>query len=146
VKNDLTVVVQEKMVAVLTVAAVAENVAHTVEIAKVENVNLMVETEKVENVNLTAVAKVALMLEEENVVLLMVATKKEENVSHLTVKVEMEAENVVHLTSQQEKDLLAEIAKEQNVEDVLLNNNNFPQITQILQIKFSEICEISGVK
>jgi hypothetical protein len=122
VKNVLTVVVQEKTVAVLTVA-VAENVVLTVEIAKaVENVDLMVETVKVENVNHTAVAKVALMLEAENVVHLMVETKKAENVNHLTAKAEMVAAKDAHLTNQLEKDLLAETVKEQNVESVLLNN------------------------
>ena len=69
VKNVLTVVVQEKMVAVHTVAEEAENVALTVETAKVvENANHMEETAKVvENVNHTVVEKVALMQVVENV-------------------------------------------------------------------------------
>jgi hypothetical protein len=81
-----------------------------------------------------------------NVVHLMVETKKVENVNHLTAKVVLVVAKDAHLTNQVEKDLLAETAKVQNAESVLLNNNNFPQITQILQIKFSEICEISGEK
>jgi hypothetical protein len=137
----------------------AESVVHMAEVhAKAENVNLMVETEKVENVNHTVVVKAAPMPVVENVVRLLVenALAKDqviahhlvvENADHLTVKVEMVAEKDAHLTNQAEIDLhLLETEKEQNVEDVLLNNNNFLQITQILQIKFSEICEISGVK
>jgi hypothetical protein len=58
----------------------------------------------------------------ESVVHLLAEAEKVENVNLLTVKVEMVAENVVHLTNQQEKDLSAETVKVQNVESVSLNN------------------------
>jgi hypothetical protein len=159
-KNVHTVVVQEKTV-VVHMAAV-ENVARMVEVhAKAENANHMVETEKVENANHTVVAKVAHTLAVENVVRLLAAAAENaqakdleiahllvvENVNHLTAKVEVVVEKDAHLINQVETDQHhLETEKEQNVEDVLQNNNNIPQITQILQIKFSEICEISGVK
>jgi hypothetical protein len=75
-----------------------------------------------ENAKLTEVAKAVLTRVVANVVHLMVETKKVENVNHLTAKVVLVVAKDALLTNQVEKDLLAETAKEQNVESVLLNN------------------------
>jgi hypothetical protein len=137
-KNVHTVVVQEKTVVVHMAAVAAENAVHMVEVrAKAENVNHTEETEKVENANHTVVVKAALMLAVENVVRLLAVAEENaqakdleiahllvvENANHLTVKVEMVAEKDAHLINQVETDQPhLETEKEQNVEDVLLNN------------------------